>query len=141
MTTFGKDFNWWKERAEQSKTNNEYDDDTYMNLANMYFEGEGIGVDYKKAFEWYKYLSGWANDDGYSRRAKIMMAMMYYLGKGVECNYDKAYDLAKQANEKIYFQSSKKNDALDLIIKFASNYQGDKFVENIIDSISGERTV
>lgn len=54
----------------------------------MYYSGEGIKQDYKKAKEWYEK----ATKQGHIK-AQYNLGVMYYSGEGVKQNYKKAKEL------------------------------------------------
>ena len=55
----------------------------------MYYEGEGVSQDYKKAAEWFTKAAEQGN-----ARAQNMLACMYYEGKGVSEHYVESYKWA-----------------------------------------------
>ena len=61
-------------------------------LGEIYYEGLGVNVDYKKAKTWYQKSA----DQGYTC-AEYMMGNMYYSGDGVEVDYRKAIEWYKKA--------------------------------------------
>jgi TPR repeat protein len=61
-------------------------------LGSMYYLGQDVPRDYKKAFEWYEKaaLQGDA-------RAQGMLGLMYYFGQGVPQDYKKAFEWCEKA--------------------------------------------
>ena len=73
------DFEDTKKLAEQGNSNSQY------NLGYMYYNGEGIPQDYKKARYWFTKSAEQGNPD-----AQHKIGYMYHLGKGVSQDYKKA---------------------------------------------------
>lgn len=71
---------------------NGYQSATY-NLGLCYFQGQGVGVDYGKAFELFKQI---ANTDNY---AQTMIGVCYLYGYGVEKNYNEAITWLNRGSE------------------------------------------
>ncbi|MCR5347699.1 MAG: sel1 repeat family protein [Fretibacterium sp.] len=61
-------------------------------LGNMYYNGEGVNVDYKEAARWYKM----AADQGYAQ-AQFNLGEMYYNNQGVEKGVPQAVELYRKA--------------------------------------------
>ena len=60
----------------------------------MYYNGQGVDVNYKKAFEWHEK----AAEQGYAS-AQHNMGVMYHNGHGVDVNYEKAIEWYEKAAE------------------------------------------
>ena len=61
-------------------------------MGNLYVNGDGVDVNYKKAFEWYE--NAVEQEDQY---AQYNMGVMYQNGRGVDVNYEKALEWYEKA--------------------------------------------
>jgi hypothetical protein len=78
-----------RERAEQS------DAHAQKSLGSMYYEGNGVRLDYVEAVRWYRK----AADQGYVK-AQSNLASMYHYGKGVPQDYTEVVLWARKAAER-----------------------------------------
>ena len=64
-------------------------------LGTIYFSGEGVEQDYKKALEYFEQSAQKGNIESLNR-----LGMMYYTGEGVEQDYKKALEYFEQSTQK-----------------------------------------
>ena len=81
--------NYYKKAADEGNVNAQY------YIGKLYYKGEVIEKDYKKAFEYLKK----AADDG-NVNAQYYIGTLYYKGKGIEKDYEKAFEYLKKAADK-----------------------------------------
>ena len=63
-------------------------------MGDLYFEGKGVGVNYKKAVEWYQKAAEAGEPNG-----THSLAEMYHNGFGVAVNKTKAKELYQKAKD------------------------------------------
>ncbi|GHT48462.1 hypothetical protein AGMMS49936_10950 [Endomicrobiia bacterium] len=84
-----------KKTSDQIKINAEQGDaEAQYDLGEMYYNGERVKQDYKKAFYWFKKAAEHENAN-----AQFHLGAMYSKGEGIEQDYKKAFYWFKKAAE------------------------------------------
>lgn len=105
-----KDYNSAKESFEKSQSS-----ESFVQLGNMYLNGLGVELDYKKAMEFYEEALSLGN-----KNVKMILGNLYTKGIGVPIDHKKAYK---------YYSSIPLNEALSLFDGESLNLYGELCLE------------
>ncbi|KAK8865535.1 Interleukin-1 receptor-associated kinase 4 [Tritrichomonas musculus] len=107
---FGLENNYQIAKEHFEISANEHNLEANLMLGNLYFNGKGVEVDYKKAFEYYKTV---LQIDNNNFVALYYIGKMYLDGVGVDKDDVKA---------KKYFELSAKNNCIEALVKLGNIY-------------------
>lgn len=103
--------------------------ETQFQLAKMYFKGEGVKQDYKKAFYFWEKVA----KQGYEE-AQCNLGVMYEHGYGVQQNYSNAYEWFEKSANQGYIEAQ-----YNLGVMYQNGYGVQKIIKKHVNGMKNRQ--